>query len=127
MENKDIGYVLGFVADIGNGARMSINGNMREDDTVDAMNIKVDKIRKVIDRQQAKSAARGAEEEIEVLILRKKSATDDLASVDAKGGAVGMSSAEKQQRGAAISHIEKMGEDIDYKQKVLARLKDEAE
>jgi len=126
MRKEDIGYIFGLVSDLGNGRQLSVSGNFPEGASVKSMNIEVDKLRRVVDRQQAKSASRGASDEIEVLALRKKGAIDDLTKIDAKAESRGLSSAQRQQREAAIAHIERMGEDIEFKQKVLNRLEEEA-
>lgn len=127
MEKAELGYVWQFVADLGNGRQLSINGNFNKDASAEVINKEVDKIRSVVDRQQAKAASMGAEQEIEQLILRKASAEEDLAMIDTKNEAKGsLTAQERSQREAAIIHLSKMGKDIEYKKGVLAKLQAEA-
>jgi hypothetical protein len=126
QDKEEIGYAWNFQADLGNGRAFSLSGNFAKGIDAAAMNAEVDKVRSVFDRQQAQSASRGAEEEIQVLALRKKSAMDDLIRIDEKSKDKGLSAAERQQREAAVAHIDKMEQDLAYKQGVLSKLQLEA-
>lgn len=128
IKKEDIGYAWNFVADLGNARQLSVSGNFPKGVTAEGINSEIDKIRSVIDRQQAKSAARAVGEEIEQLVLRKDSAVEDLDMIDTKSEAKGgLSSAERQQREAAVVHIAKMGKDIEFKKSVHEKLQKEAE
>ncbi len=127
VKKEEIGYAWNFAADLGNGRQLSVSGNFAKGITAEGINQEVDKIRSVIDRQQAKSASRAAGEEIETLVLRLDSAKEDLAMLDEKGDAKGgLSAAERQQREAAAKHLDKMQKDIEFKKGVLEKLKTEA-
>lgn len=126
-EKETIGYAWNFAADLGNGCQFSLSGNFPKGLSGADMSKEVDKVRRVFDRQQAKSASLGVEQEIDQLILRRDSAAEDLAMIDTKSEAKGgLSSAERQQREAAVVHLAKMDKDIAFKKEVLAKLKDEA-
>lgn len=126
-EKEEIGYAWNFQADLGNGRQFSLSGNFSKGVGAEEMNKEVDKVRAVFDRQQAQSASRGAEEAIEVLIMRKQDAINDLVRIDEKAESKGgLSSAERQQREAAVIHIDKMSKDIEYKQGILNKLKEES-
>lgn len=128
MTDKKIGYAFNIVADVGNGKQFSISTNFDDGATEQEINDKVDMLRKVFDRQQAKSASLGASQEIEQLKLRHKAAEEDLAMLDTKAEAKGgLSAAERQQREAATVHIRRMHDDIVHKTKVLNDIKKEAE
>lgn len=122
----EIGYAWNFQADLGNGRTFSLSGNFIKGISANEMNSEVDKVRSVFDRQQAQSAARGAEESVEQLILRRDSAKEDLERINSKGDGRSLSSAERQQKEAAEVHLEKMNKDIEYKMGVLEKLKKEA-
>jgi hypothetical protein len=126
-ENEVIGYAWNFLADLGNGRQFSLSGNFPKGLGAAAMNAEVDKVRSVFDRQQAQSASRGAEQEIEQLKLRRDAAIEDMLRINEKYTAKGhMSTAEKQQKEAAEVHLDKMNKDIAYKQGVLDKLQQEA-
>ena len=126
-QKEEIGYAWNFVADLGNARQLSITGNFAKGVSLDEMNAEVDKIRAILDRQQAKSASRGAEEEIQQLELRLSSAVEDYNRIEEKNSAKGsLSAAERQQKEAAVVHLEKMGKDIVYKKTVLSKLQKEA-
>ncbi len=126
-KEKTVGYILNFGADLGNGRQLTVGFNLATGCSSEEFNEAVDKIRLVIDRQQAKSALRGAQEEVDVLEMRKRAATSDLESIDsahaAKGGP---SSNEREQRKNAVVHIERMGQDIEYKKGIVAKLLEES-
>lgn len=126
-KKEEIGYAWNFIADLGNGRQFSLSGNFPKGIAATEMNAEVDKVRSVFDRQQAQSASRGAEDEIQACIVRLKNAMDDLQRIDDKAAAKGgQTTAEKQQREAAVAHIDKMQQDIEYKKGVLEKLKAEA-
>lgn len=127
MENSKIGYVWNFGADLGNGRSSSVSWNSAVDATTEDMNAAIDQIRAVFDRQQAKSAARGLEEEIERLAGQKKQVLDTIGRVDNKAeNKGGMSAAERQQRETAVINVESLTTNIESKQKLLQKLTEEA-
>lgn len=126
VKKEEIGYAWNFVADLGNGRQFSLSGNFPKGIEASVMNVEVDKVRSVFDRQQAQSAYRGAEEEIQQLELRLKWATDDYERLEAKNADKSLSASERQNREASIANIEKNKADIDFKKGILAKLKEEA-
>jgi hypothetical protein len=128
-DNKpEIGYVFNFAADLGNGRQLSLNGNLNKGATTEEMNAEVDKIRAVFDRQQAKSAARAVEDDIESFKVRLAAAESDFEAIEKKNAEkLKLNATEVQHREAAIGHIDKMKKDLEYKANVLVRLKKEAE
>lgn len=126
MSNEDVGYVVNFVADLGNGRQVSVTGNLPKGATKEDMNKEFDKTMGAIDRQQAKSASRGVSDELDQTSLRLKSAVDDLARIDEKNKDKHLATNERQQREAAVAHIDKLGRDLDYKRGVHKRLLDES-
>lgn len=127
MQKEDIGTAWNLVADLGNGRQLSVMFNMATGVTKDEMNAEVDKLRSVLDRQQAKSAILGATMDVENQELRYKDAAQDLADIDAKHTAKGsLSAQERSQREVAVKTIETMKKNIDYKKGVLEKLKQEA-
>lgn len=126
-KKEEIGYAWNCVADLGNGRQFSVSGNFLKGTSANEMNVEADKVLSVIDRQQAKAASIGAGQEIEQLLLRRDSAAEDLARINAKYDEKGsMSTAERQQKEAATVHLEKLNKDIEFKQGVLEKLKNEA-
>lgn len=126
-KKDEIGSIWNLVADLGNGRQLSVSWNLPKGVTPESINTEVDKLRAVIDRQQAKSASRGAAEEIAQLELRLESATEDMDMINAKMDAKnGMTSAERQQREAAVVHLSKMKKDINFKKGVLDKILKEA-
>ncbi len=127
MDKEKIGYAWNVVADLGNSRQFSISGNFSTTATKEDIDKEVDKVISVVNRQQAKAASIGVEQEISQLELRLDSASEDLADLDLKYGAKGgLSAAERQQREAAVKHLEKMGKDISFKKEYLSKLKEEA-
>lgn len=127
VKKEEVGYVVNFVTDLGNGRQISITGNLPKGATKEDINVEFDKLRAPMDRQQAKSASRGAGEEIDQLILRRNSAVDDLVRIDNKSEEKGgLSSAERSQREAAVLHIDKLDKDIKFKQTILDKLNEES-
>jgi hypothetical protein len=126
-EKEEIGYAWNCVCDMGNSLQLSMTGNFPKGMPFTSMSEEVDKIRAVFERQQAKSCSRSVEQEIDQLVLRHKSAIDDLERLDSKSEAKGgLSSAERSQREAAVVHIEKLGKDIEFKRGVLNKFLEEA-
>ncbi len=126
MDKADIGYAWNFAADLGNGRQFSISGNFATDTTADDINKEVDKVRGVVDRQQAKSALLSANQEIEQLEFRVASAKKDLSYIDDQQKEKGHSNATRQQREAAVKHIEKMEDDIIFRKDFITKLEKEA-
>lgn len=126
MNKEDIGYAWNFVADLGNGKQFSISANFATGTTKEHMNAEVDKVNAVADRLQAKAAAVGVEQEIGQFKLRRDSAAKDLAMLDESNSDKSLSASQRQQREAAVKHIEKMDDDIKYREDFLAKLKEEA-
>lgn len=126
MEKEKIGYAWNFVADLGNSRQFSINGNFEKGSTAEEINAEVDKIAAVVNRQQAKNAILGVQQEIEQAEFRLDSASKDLAALDDKHKDGRFTVAEKQQREMAVTHLSKMGDDIKYRKGVLAKLQEEA-
>lgn len=127
MDKEEIGYAFNIVADVGNGKQFSLSTNFPKNMNAIDMNAEVDKLRSVFDRQQAKSASLGAEQELSQLKLRKESAVEDLGMIDAKHDLKGgLSAAERAQREAAVVHLSRMDKDIAFKEEFLAKLKEEA-
>ena len=91
------------------------------------MNAEIDKVRGVLERQQAKSAARSLEESVDDLVAKEKTVIDTIGKVDQKAEAKGGSSAaERQQREAALNNLEHLRSNINSKQKILQKLANEA-
>jgi hypothetical protein len=127
VQKEEVGYAWNYVADMGNGKQFSLSGNFPKGVSKADMDSAVDMISSVFNRQQAKAAAQGAGDEISQLELRLSSAIEDLQRINEKADAKnGLSAQERQQKEAAIAHVEKMQKDIDYKKGVLQKLKDEA-
>jgi len=126
-KKEEIGYAWNFVADLGNGRQFALSGNFPKGMDASKMNEEVDKVRSVFDRQQAKSALRGAEEEIEVCAMRLANAIEDLDRIDNKHEQKGgLSAAERQAREQAVAHVDKLQKDLEYKQSILKKLKEES-
>lgn len=127
--DKKIGYGFNFAADLGNGRQVSFMTNFAEGATTEEINKEVDKLRAVVDRQQAKSASVGVAQEIERDEVRLEDAKKDLTRIDELYGAkaTGPNTQEKQQRVAAVINIEKMTDGVAYKKSYLAKLLKEAE
>lgn len=126
-KKSKIGYAVGAVADVGNGRQLNINFNMDEDADAATMNAKVDLVMSILNRQQAKAASMGATDEIGQLELRITCAKEDLARLDEQGkDKGGLSAQQRQNRESAVAHIDKMEKDLEFKQGILKRLKEEA-
>ncbi len=127
MEKEQVGFIWNFGADLGNGRSLSVGFNSALSSTKEDMDAAVDQIRAVFDRQQAKSASRGLEEELDRLAAQKKTVIDTLTRLDTKSEAKGgPSSAERQQRESVLLNLESLTTNIESKQKLLIKLKDEA-
>lgn len=127
MNKEDIGYAFTISADLGNGRVLAFQGNMKEGVAKEDMDKEVDKLRSVLDRQQAKSALVGVQQELDVKVMRAKQAREDLERLDAKTEEKGgPTSQERQQREAATIHIKQMDDDVEYKKKFIEQLKEEA-
>jgi hypothetical protein len=127
VKKEEVGYVINRAADLGNGNQLSITGNLPKGATLEMMNAEFDKLGAAFNRLQAKAASKGANDEIEQLILRQKAAIDDLERVDARGASKGgLSTEERRQRELAVSTIERMSKDLEFKQDVLERLLEES-
>lgn len=126
MEKEEVGYVVNFVTDLGNGRQISLTGNLAKHASKEDMDKEFDKVRSAMDRQQAKSASRGVSDEIAQLSLRYKNAVDDLVNLDEKNKNRTLSANERSQREAAIAHVDKMKKDLDFKRGILNQLVDES-
>lgn len=127
VKNELIGYQYNFVCDIGNNRQVSMTGTFPKGADLVTMNSEIDKIRAVFDRQQAKSAVMAVEHELSQLTLRYNNAIEDLQRIDDKHKTKGgPSTQESNQREQAIMTVSSMKKDIDYKEGVLEKLKDEA-
>lgn len=127
VKKEEIGYAWNLVADLGNGRQLSISGNFPKGATSESVNTEFDKMVGAFNRQQAKSAAIAVEQEVDRLVLQREEAVKDLAMIDEKHSKKGgPNTNERAQREAAVVHIAKMGDDIEYRKKVLSKLKDEA-
>lgn len=126
-KKDEVGYVINGAANIGNDVQFSITGNLPKGATLEMFNAELDKLRAAFNRQQAKSAAIGADQEIDRLAIRHKDAIDDLNKVNARSDAKGgLSVAERQQRELAVSTVERMAKDIEYKRGVHKKLLEES-
>jgi hypothetical protein len=126
-KKEEVGYVINFAANLGNDQQLSVSGNLPKGATLELMNVEFDKLRSAFNRQQARSAAIGAGQEIERLVLRQKDAIDDLEKVNARADAKGgLSVQERQQRELAVSTVERMAKDIEYKRGVHKQLLEES-
>ena len=126
-KKEEVGYVVNFAASLGNDQQLSVSGNLPKGATLETMNSEFDKLRAAFNRQQAKSAAIGAEQEIDRLVIRHKDAIDDLEKVNARADAKGgLSVQERQQREIAVSTVERMAKDIEYKRGVHKKLLEES-
>lgn len=126
MEKEEVGYVVNFVTDLGNGRQISLTGNLAKGATKEDMNKEFDKVRGAMDRQQAQSASRGVSDEIDQVTLRYKNAVDDLANLDEKNKNRTLSVNERSQREAAVAHVDKMKKDLEFKRGILNRLLEES-
>lgn len=127
VKKDEIGYAWNLVADLGNGRQLSISGNFAKGATPESINSEFDKMVGAFNRQQAKSAAIGVEQEVDRLVLQRDGAVKDLTMIDDKHDKKGgPNNAERSQREAAVVHISKMNDDIEYRKKVLAKLQSEA-
>lgn len=124
-EEKKVGYVWNWGYDLGNGRTLGVTGNFAIDASVDDINREFDKIRGCLDRQQAKSALRGAEDDIERTTLQVEDAVGDLKRINGNQNGH-LSAAERQAKEAAIVHVEKLQKHLEYKKTVLERIKKEA-
>jgi hypothetical protein len=126
-KKEEIGYAWNFAADLGNGRQFSLSGNFPKGVDAAIMNAEVDKVRSVFDRQQAQSAMRNLDEEIEVDAITLKNLMEDLNRVDDKNKAKGsLSASERQERSNTVANIERMSQRIEHKQSILNKLKAEA-
>lgn len=125
-KKEEHGSLWNFIIDVGNGRQISTTWNMPKGATKEDINGELDKIRSVMDRQQAKSAALAAGQEIDQLELRLSLATGDLDRIDKSRVGKSLAASERQQREAAVIHLEKSKKDIDFKKGVLSKLLDEA-
>lgn len=126
-KKEEVGYVVNFAANIGNDQQLSVSGNLPKGATLETMNAEFDKLRAAFSRQQARSAAVGADQEIDRLVIRHKDAMDDLVKVEARADAKGgLSAQERQQRELAVSTVDRMAKDIEYKRGVHKKLLEES-
>lgn len=126
-KKDEVGYVVQGSTDLGSGNSLSITGNLPKGATLAMMNEEFDKLRAAFNRQQAKSAVIGLEQEIDRLAAQKKQVIDTITRVDSKAEAKGgNTSAERSQRDAALQNLDSLSTNIDSKQKLLQKLKDEA-
>lgn len=125
VSKEEIGSAWSMIADLGNGRQISVNWNCSKGADSEALSKESDKYRGVLDRQQAKSACRGAADHIEKLASDLENALGDLARIDAKKKD-NMSANERQQREAAVAYIDKLQKDIENKRVILGRLEAEA-
>lgn len=127
MNKENIGSVWSMVSDLGSGVQISVSWDMATGASVQDLNIQADIFRTVQSRQQAKSASRTLEEQVEEHIIKKKQIIDTLHKLDNKGDAKGgLSVAERTQRDTVLTHLANLSTDIEEKQKLLQKLKDEA-
>ncbi len=124
---EEVGYVWNWSCPVGDGQQISVSSNFAKGVSVAEINAEFDKIGSVFNRQQAKSASIGLEQDIERLVNQKKQIIDTIARVDNKSEAKGgLGAAERQQREAAVNNLESLSTNIDSKQKLLQKLIDEA-
>lgn len=124
---KENGSIWNLTAEIGNAKQLSATFNMALGMTAADMNAEIDKVRSVFDRQQAKAASYGVEQEIEQRTMQRDYAKADLDRLDAENAQKGSMSAQlREQRKHAVEHVEKLTKDIEYKTEMLAKLKAEA-
>lgn len=122
-----VGYQFNAICELGSGKQVTIIGTLPKGIDAAGMNKEFDKIRQVLDRQQAKSCVNTMEQEIDQLKARLKDAQEDLGRIDKKyDGKGGPSTQERQQRDVAVATISRMVADIVYKESALAKMREEA-
>lgn len=125
-EKRTIGYAWNWSVDLGSGRMVGITGNFPIDYSADQMNAEMDKIRTVLERQQAKTAIPAVEAEIEQMLRTVEGATSDLQQLDGTSQGKTLSTAERQSREALISNVRRHQSNLTSKQKFLEQLRKEA-
>lgn len=123
---KSIGYAWDFNADLGSGRIVSVKGNFPVGATLEEMNAEMDKIRTVVDRQQAKSAIPAVETEIVQLERTVAGASRDLVSLDETNEGKKLNYSEKQGRAGILANLQRHKDNLEAKKKYLEQLRQEA-
>lgn len=127
MDKENIGYAVGFVADLGNGRQVSVSFNMKTGASKEEISTQFDLIRSELDRQQAKSALSGLRDDLAQRELQLEQANKDFERLEGRLGAGKGTLQERQQREAAIVNLEALGARLQLQKGILARLEKEAE
>jgi hypothetical protein len=77
-EEKKIGYVFQFAANVADGMSLTISGNFAVGDSTETMNAEVDRLRSVMDRQRAKNEVPLLEAQVEEVRRRREASRFDL-------------------------------------------------
>lgn len=104
-EEKKVGYVFAFAANIADGMSLTITGNFAIGDTREAMNAEVDKLRVVMERQRAKNEVDLLEAQVDEVRRRRDAAQFDLDQH--------MARSEKKQDASLTARTQRMIEEFD--------------
>lgn len=122
------GYVFELSADLGSGRNFSIRGNFGVDTGLDVMNVEMDKLVRVCDRQQARACISAIEEEIFKLErMQEKSVKDFNAGEARRKGHKSLPATEEANRENQRTTIEELKALIDRKKNLLQKTRKEAE
>lgn len=75
---KDIGYMYQFAANLADGMSLTMSGNFKVGESVEAMNVEIDRLRSVIERQRARNDLELLGAQVEDVKRRRAAAAFDL-------------------------------------------------
>lgn len=81
-DGSEIGYNYAFSSDLGSGRIIQVTGVFKTGVTKKEMDVEFDKIRAALDRQLAKSALYGIEDELQKIESTIKSLTESLGEAE---------------------------------------------
>lgn len=127
QETKKVENLYNFTADLGSGRVLQISGNLFAGDDVEVVNAAIDKVRFILDRQQAISAIPGAEEKVRQGKALLEALKKDKASADERFDGRKLSNKESAEKHNLEVSLRRLTEEVASHEEHLEKLRKEAE
>lgn len=127
MSEAKPGYLFQFQTDLGGGQAVSVSGNLPVGVTLAEGNKEFDLVRALLERQRAKSAIDGAQQQIERGEATLARLAADISVIDTKQQGKPLSHQEKTHRDNAVASATDLKKQLDKQRADLEKIKKEAE
>lgn len=127
MSDNKPGYLFQFQTDLGGGQAISVSGNLPVGVTLDEGNKEFDLVRALLERQRAKSAIDGVQQQIERGEATLARLVADIAVIDTKQQGKTLVHQEKIHRENAIASATDLKKQLEKQRVDLEKIKKEAE